>query len=156
MEALKVAVALLVWPLAAFPQAIIEYGAGVGRAAVSGAGIGSVGKSTGGLLDKSAKRMEPVQTQKGKVATRTAKGSEPVQAVAVKVQPPSSHIPAIDPAAIPVGLEREELFRQFGKPSMRITQQQGGEVVERCWYKAAGFDPVVVTLRNGKVASVGT
>ncbi len=156
MKALKAAVALLVLPLAAFPQAIIEYGAGVGRAGVAGAGVGVVGKSAGQLLDKSSKAMGRVQTQPGKTATPVANVSDPVPEIEVKIPPPGSKTPAIDPAAIPVGLDREELFRQFGKPSMRMTQQQGNDVIEKCWYRAAGFDPVVVTLRNGKVASVGT
>ena len=159
MTTLKIVVPLLVWPVAVLPQAIVEYGAAVGRDGVAGASMGAAGKSTGQILDKSAKRMEQAHKQKGKVVRQVERGAEPapaVAAVAVKVPPPSSNIPAIDPAAIPVGLEREELFRQFGKPSTRITQHQGGDVVEKCWYKAAGFDAVVVTLRNGKVASVGT
>lgn len=156
MRALNVAASLLVWPLAALPQATVEYGAAVGRAGVTGASMGAAGKSTGKLLDQSVKGMQKVQSQKGKVVTKVAKGVDSAPPVAVKVPRPSSNTPSIDPAAIPVGLERDELFRQFGKPSTRITQQQGTDVVEKCWYKAAGFDPVVVTLRNGKVASVGT
>jgi hypothetical protein len=156
MKALNVAITLLVLPLAALPQAVVEYGAAVGRAGVAGGSMGAAGKSTGKLLEQSVQGMQKVQSQKGKVVTKVAKGAEPAPPVAVKVPRPSSNTPSIDPAAIPVGLERDELFRQFGKPSTRITQQQGTDVVEKCWYKAAGFDAVVVTLRNGKVASVGT
>lgn len=138
----------------AFPQAMVEYGMAVGRAGVTGASIGAGGKATGQVANKAAKAMEKVPSKKGRAPTQTQPAAE--LAPPVKVPPPSSHTPVIDPSAIPVGLEREELFRQFGKPSTRITQQQGTDVVEKCWYKSAGYDSVVVTLRNGKVASVGT
>jgi hypothetical protein len=128
---------------------------------VAGAGIGIVGKGTSDLLEKSVQGMNRVQNKKGQVQTQAEEAAEPASEVAVNVpskQPGrrQGKNPVIDPAAIPIGLGRDELINQFGKPSAATMQQQGDDVLETCWYRSPGYDAVVVTLRNGKVTAVGT
>ncbi len=144
MRSLCVIAALLVVP--AFPQAMIEYSLGVGRAGAAIAGTGKqVGKSTGAVLQKATQALE----KSGQVqAAQTA--AAPPQAAS----PPAPVDPVVDIAAVTPGLERQELLAKLGKPSMKITTLEGRDEVEKYWYRARGRDSVVVTLRNGKVASV--
>ena len=50
-------------------------------------------------------------------------------------------------------MERAELIRKAGKPSMALSSTESSVLVETCWYRA-GADNITVILRNGKVASI--
>jgi hypothetical protein len=146
------AIALLLAPVVVHGQAIVEYGLGVGRAGVAGAGAGRSGKNIGKVFEKATQELNRAAGQTAQTQAKTeAAAQRPATAAAEK---PTSTTAAIDPATIQVGMTREELFEQFGKPSTRITQQQGSDMVEKCWYKAPGFEAVIVVIKNGKVASV--
>jgi len=146
--ALAVLAPALVWG-----QAMIEYGLNAGRAAGMGQGTKRIGKAAGDRMGKVGKSLPTYDPKK---AAAPATRATPATTAAPVAAPEPPRVAAIDPAAIQVGLDRDELFNQFGKPSTRITQEQGGEVVEKCWYRAPGHAPVVVILRNGKVASAGS
>ncbi len=165
---------VLILPLAAWGQGMVEYGVNAGRAAGAAGGLGRAGKSTSDVLNKTAKGMEratsstaaaPSKGAKGTTAAATAKASAAAPATAAPAASAeatapadqgAAKAPAIDPEAIPVGLDRAELFRRFGKPSTAITQQQGGETVEKCWYRSPGLGTIVVILKGGKVVSAGS
>jgi hypothetical protein len=150
------ALVLVLAPVVAHGQAMVEYGAAVGRSGVAGAR--GTGKSVGKVFEKAAQELNRAAGQTAQAPAKTeapAKAEAPAPpAATAATEKAVSTAAAIDPAAIQVGMTREELFQRFGKPATRITQQQGSEMIEKCWYKAPGFEPVVVVLKNGKVASV--
>jgi len=68
--------------------------------------------------------------------------------------------PAPAPPALPAdfseviaGMDRADLIRKAGKPSMSVTSVESSTLIETCWYRA-GDDRVTVVLRNGKVATI--
>jgi len=136
----------------AYCQAMVGYGLGVGRSGVAGAAAGkSTGKATSAVLDKTTTALETAG--KPGAATAQAAGAQtPAKPEAEKQVATLS--PAIDPNAITPGLERSDLLARFGKPSMKITNTDGSDVVEKLWYRSPGREAVLVTLRNGKVAAV--
>ena len=50
-------------------------------------------------------------------------------------------------------MERADLLKKLGKPSMSLTSMESSALVETCWYRR-GEDRVTVILRDGKVSSV--
>ncbi len=145
-------------PVSACGQAMVGYGLGVGRSGVSGAAAGKVGKSTGAVFDRTAGALQKA----GKAGDSQPAGSAPASAKAPSSQDaqkdpaPQAETPALDPSAIPIGLERQDLLSQVGKPSMKMTSMDGSAVVEKLWFRAAGRETVVVTLRDGKVSAVSS
>jgi len=135
-------------PALALGQSMIGYGAGVGRAAVAAAGAGAGLKTAGHVIQKSAQQLDKANQKPPAQSETMAEMPKPIS----EEQPVKN--PALDPEAIPIGMDREEFFRQFGKPAAKITLHDSGGVVERCLYKRPGLDPVIVVLRNGKVESV--
>ena len=134
-------------PAAVLGQALVEYTLGVGRAAAAAPAAKRAGDATAATLEKLGKTMG----QAGQVAAKTT-GRAPALGDAQKPRGPLG--PFADPAQITVGLERGEVLRRFGEPSMKTTDTQGKELVETFWYSLRERDPVVVTLRDGKVAAV--
>ena len=148
--------------LSAYGQAMVEHALGTARAGAAGGAMKGAGKSAGGVLGNATKALDKAA---GKPATSTpaAKAAKPPSpAAAAPGQPapaapaatPEPPRPAMDPSLVTAGLERQELLAKFGKPSMKMTGMNGGQVVETYWYHPAGHDTVVVTLRDGKVAAV--
>lgn len=143
-----------------YGQAMVEYGLGVGRAGVAGAAAGKkMGNAAGSVLNKAAGTLEKSGTAASAQAAPAAKPAKPaekteVAAAAPAATPAPSAPAAVDASAIQPGLERQELLAKFGKPSMKLTKVDGGEMVEKFWYKGPGRETVIVTLRNGKVAEV--
>ncbi len=158
---------VVVFAVSAWAQAAVEYGLGVGRAGVTGAATGKkAGDAIGSVFNKTAAAAEkagsagtsaaakPNMVPKDKLdAQKTAvAAAQPPAAAPAEAKPAAA--PAIDPSLITVGLTKQELLEKVGKPSMKLTNMDGGDVVEKYWYKASGHETVVVSVRNGKVAQV--
>jgi Flp pilus assembly pilin Flp len=149
---------LAAFGVSSYGQAMVEYGLGVGRGSLAGAAAGKkMGNATSSVLNKAAGAVEKSAT--AAQAAPAAKPGQPAEKTQVAAASPSapqapSAPPAVDASAIQPGIERQELVAKFGKPSMKLTQNQGSDIVEKYWYKAAGRETVTVTLRNGKVAEV--
>ena len=58
-----------------------------------------------------------------------------------------------DFAALVIGMDRTDLLKKVGKPSMSMSSVESSQAVETCWYKS-GADSVTVILRDGKVAEL--
>ena len=55
--------------------------------------------------------------------------------------------------ALVTGMDRADLFKKVGKPSMSMTSMDSAKVIETCWYKN-GAENVTVILKDGKVAEI--
>ncbi|MBI3697623.1 MAG: hypothetical protein HY238_22660 [Acidobacteria bacterium] len=151
--------AVLAFSASASGQAVVEYGLNAGRASVAGAAANKTGKATGAALDKVGGALNNAggKTSAAKPAVAQAQAAQAQAAAPAK--PPetekaasaASENTAVDVAALSSGLERDELLKKFGKPSMKLTNTDGPDLVEKYFYKSAGGEKVVVTLRNGKV-----
>ena len=176
--ALFLASGVLLSPLAvrAFPQAMVEYSLGAGRAAAAGSAAGKAGKSTGPVFDRTGKAInkagKPATAASAKPAavparSRSARTAARKSAAAprsfVRIPPPPPYIPpsasagpSVDASQLHNGLERQELLSKIGKPSLKMTRMEGRDVVETFWYMGGGKETVVVTLKEGKVTSVSS
>jgi len=134
-------------------QAITEYGAVAGSAsgtsASAGAGksvvnvFGKVGQTLAGAA-KAGDDAKPSPSQPSKPTAVTAVASAP-KAVEPIAPPP-------DLAALSTGMNRADMLKKVGKPTMSMTSMESSALVETCWFKN-GADVVTVTLRDGKVAA---
>lgn len=131
---------------AALAQTLVEYSLGAGRAAAAAPAAKSAGAATAATLGKLGKTMGQ--------AAQAAKTTGRAPTVAEVKRAPKPLGPFADPAQITVGLERVEVLRQFGEPSMKIADVQAKALVETFWYKPPECEAVVVTLRDGKVSAV--
>ena len=131
-------------------QAIVEYGATAGRSAGS-AGAAGAGKSAGTIFDKLNKSLggaaKADSLPKTGPSTPTAAPSvAPAPAPLERPLPP-------DFSALATGMDRADLLKKVGKPSMSMTSMESSKLVETCWYRS-GADSVTVILRDGKVAEI--
>ena len=133
-------------------QTMVEYGAATGRAGAASGGA-NVTKSITDVFGKVNQAL-----------TGAAKVDE-----AVKLRPlpaaTAASIPAVTPKAAPepvlppdlkelvVGLERGDMLKKVGKPSMSFSGVESGVLVETCSYRS-GDDRVTVILHDGKVATI--
>ena len=132
-------------------QAMVEYGLATAGSGVMGAPGQRASRSIGGVFSNLTKTLD---------AAKEAQDIKPAAAVPPSGQanataPAKPVLPAAtyeDPAGIQKGMDRAELLRRFGEPSMQITTG-GGE--ESLTY-AVKDRRVEVELREGKVASVET
>lgn len=157
-------VLLLGFAAGAAGQAMVEYGHAAGTSGVAGAAGGkNIGKSLGAVFDKTGRTLQTAGQSSAATAAKPAEtarpaaaahSSEPTSEPTAAPAKPAAALPAVDPAAIAPGLDRQELLAKFGKPSMQLTSTDGADEVEKLYYRRAGHEIVVVTLRNGKVASV--
>ena len=127
-------------------QAIVEYGIGAGRSGAAGASAGKSVVKILGNLDK---------TLAGAAKADEAPLPAQTSATAAPASAPTAVAPTapVDLAGVAVGMDRADLVKKAGKPSMTISSMESSTLVETCWYRA-GEDNVKVILRNGKVASI--
>lgn len=131
-------------------QSMVEYGVGMGRAGAAGAGVGKSVVKTIGRLDKTlagaaTANSDPLPSTPGKT---TAPAVAP--AAAAPVIAPAS---AAQFAEIIAGMDKAEMVKKVGKPSMTMTGFEKSALVETCWYRS-GDDNIKIILRNGKVATI--
>lgn len=168
----------LALPVCLHAQAMTEYGLSVGRSTLGGASAAKkMGDATGAVLSKTGQAVESagtkarpqassaqtsaqsqptvmrVQTAQSAGQTGAVSGAAASPALGASTATPAAPPKPVDLAAITPGLDRQDLLAKAGKPSMKITSTEGGDEVEKYWYRTAGGN-AVVTLRNGKVAAV--
>jgi len=136
-------------PLGARGQAMVEYTLGVGRAAASAAGMKKAGEAAAKTFEKLGQTLEPGGRPGAMVASSTSKIPVPPEA-------PKRLGPFLDPATITAGLTRNELLNRFGDPLMMTAGGRGSEAAEVWWYRSSAGEGIVLTLAEGKVATVAS
>jgi len=136
-------------------QTVVEHAVITGAGSTGAAAGAGVGKSAGGVFEGvnkalgSAKNEAPAAPVQAQPRTRYA--AEP----AASLVPREKFEPQpVDPSQIATGMDRGDLIAKCGKPSMRTAQTRNFALVENFWYYTAAHEAVVVTLRDGAVASV--
>ncbi len=133
--------------LAGWSQAVVEHAVITGAGSTGAAAGSGAGKAVGGIFEGAGKTLGSARNEIS-AASAVAGASK---AAATKEQ----FVPQpVDPSQITAGMDREDLLAKCGKPSMRTSQTKNYQLVENYWYYTAEHEPVVVTLRDGTVASV--
>ena len=151
-------------------QTMIEYGVGAGRSGAAAtaapmgkAAAGAFGKvaqslseagKTGNDLKPASKNISPVTTS-AVAATPAAPAisTSPVVTVTATAAPKEEPLKPADLTKLETGMDRDDMLKKVGKPSMSLSSLESSIMVETCWYKS-GSDSVTVILRDGKVASI--
>jgi hypothetical protein len=167
-------VLLLAGTPAVWGQATVEYGLGAASVGTAGAGH-ATSKALTGIFQKVTETLNSVDHSKppmpaapqfnttmipltgGAVSRMTpgAAAATPAQPAVIVIRPAEPPKPAVvyeDPAGIQVGMERAELVRRFGEPTMGITTGAGREAFT---YETKDRR-LELELRDGKVASVAS
>jgi hypothetical protein len=134
-------------------QGIIEYGASAARSGV-GAGAAGAAKSTTKIFDKLSTSLAGAAKSGDDVKNIPSSSSAPANVIAATTAPPPAPpaLPA-DFMALVIGMDRADLLKKVGKPSMSMSSVESSKAVETCWYKN-GAESVTVVLRDGKVAEI--
>lgn len=136
-------------PLVAFPgtvaaQAIVEAGLGAGRAAITTAPAGGLGKGIGGAFGNLDKALNPGKTAAGSPAA-PSRGREQARAVV-----PILALAYEDPGRVRAGMHYGELMWRFGPPAMEIATEAGAKTLGY----TARDGSVQLDVKGGKVVSV--
>jgi hypothetical protein len=130
-------------------QAMVEFGTLTGRAAGASGGA-NVGKS---IVDVFGKVNQSLSAAGTATADAVAK-PKPLTAVpAVTTAKPAEPLIPPDLSGLVMGMDRTDMLKKVGKPSMSITGVEDATQVETCWYRS-GSTSVTVTLREEKVATI--
>ena len=148
-------------PVAAWGQAMVEYG--LGAAAAGTAGAGGVGRGMSGIFNSLSKSLGTATegktgaastTQSTPTATSKAKAgtAQPAatSATALPAEPPKPAVVYEDPGGITTGMGWDELLNRFGGPAMKVTS---GAASESLTYESKERS-VDVEMRGGKVYSL--
>src|SRR6185369_6366655 len=131
-------------------QAMVEYGVNAGRSGAA-AGAAGAGRSAVKIFDKLNTSLA------GAAATREdlKPGPSTPTAVIAATSKPVPAPPAAPPdfTALVKGMDRADLFKKVGKPSMTMSSVESSKVIETCWYKS-GLQNVTVIVSDGKVAEI--
>ena len=136
-------------------QAMVEYGASAGRSAAS-AGAAGAGRSAVTIFDKVNKSLGGVAQADSLPKTGPSAPSAAAPAISAVVAPvpaPMERAAPPDFSALVTGMDRQDLLKKVGKPSMSMSSMESSKLVETCWYRS-GADSVTVILRDGKVAEI--
>jgi len=138
---------------ALYGQAMVEYGINAGRAGAA-AGAAGAGRSSAKIFDKIGQSLAGAARadEKGKPGPAAPASAAPVAPAAAAPAPAELATPP-DLSALAVGMERVDLLKKVGKPSMSMSGMESSRLVETCWYRN-GADSVTVILRDGKVAEI--
>ncbi len=164
MNRLNLTVVIFI-PVAAFGQAVTEYGLGAGRGAITTAPTRSLGKGIGGIVDSLNKTIdsnhqavaaEPAtpqpSTRKPQAAgpKQSTKPADPKPDTAETAAPTPPPAPVYeDPKQIQAGIAYDEMLRRFGPPSMSVTSETGSRTL---WY-SAGDTTYQFEMEDGKVVA---
>lgn len=133
-------------------QTMVEFGTLSGRAA-GAAGGANVGKSIVDVFGKVDQSLKGA----GAVDAAAKPAPPPVMAAvpATAVRPQAKPEPILPPdlTALAIGMERADMLKKVGKPSMSISSVEDATQIETCWYRS-GSTSATVTLREGKVATI--
>ena len=134
-------------------QTMVEYGVSAGR---SGAAAGAVGpgRSATTIFDKINKSLGGAAKADSGPKTGSSSPAVAVSAVTPAAAPTPAE-PQLPPdfTALATGMERADLLKKIGKPSMSMSSMESSQLVETYWYRGAAAS-VTVVLRDGKVAEI--
>jgi hypothetical protein len=141
-----------------YGQAMIEYGASAGH---SGAATGAInpGRSAVSVFQKVSKALGGAANadEAAKPGTQAplsaAPAITPPATTTTSAAKPSAPEASPDFTALAAGMDRADLLKRVGKPSMTMSSVESSVLVETCWYRN-GSDSVTVILRDGKVATI--
>ena len=146
-------------------QTIIEHGVIDGKTAAAAAAAGTSIVGILGQINRTVeKKMEPPPPA-AKPKPRVPPSPQDEGARLPDVPRPSGSIASAVPSTpkpeheqvsfslIVEGMDRDELVRLFGKPSMSVSGVESSALFETYWYQTA-TESITVVLRNGKVSSV--
>jgi hypothetical protein len=141
----------------AHAQGLIEYGVSAGRSGAA-AGAAGAGRSATTIFNKvnstlagSTKTGE--DTKGASTATSAPSVITAKAAPAATPPPPPTPQPPADFTALALGMDRADLFKKVGKPSMSMSGMESSKAIETCWYKN-GPDTVTIIVSDGKVTSI--
>jgi hypothetical protein len=133
-------------------QAMIEYGASAGRAGAA-TGAAGAGRSATKIFDKLNTSLAGAAKSGDEVKNGPPSTAGPATVAATSVPPPAAPALPADFAALVIGMDRADLLKKVGKPSMSMSSVESAKAIETCWYKN-GAESVTVILRDGKVAEI--
>jgi len=138
----------------AFGQTALEHGSIDGRSAAAAVGAGKAVVTIFGKTNKSIVGTVTAQeTPRPATAAPSAlPGPQQRNTAAVDILPPPP-APAVDFSTIAVGMDRADLIKLAGKPSMSVSGVESSVLVETYWYRV-GTETVTIILRGGKIASI--
>ena len=143
-------------------QTMVEYGT-VGGGVAAAAGAAATGKAVTGVFGKlnqtlagaaksgDASKPAPAPPAATAAVKSSAASAEPPKSK--QPEPPSEPVPPPDFSALAIGMDRADLLKKIGKPSMTISSMESSVLVENCSYRK-GSGTVAVTLRDGKVTAI--
>jgi len=132
-------------------QGITEYG--TNAASSSKASPAATGKSVNNVFGKVGQTLAGAAKVGDNAKPSPPQPSKTTAAAAVASAPkPAAPIAPPDLTALANGMDRADMLKKVGKPSMSMSSMESSSLVETCWYKN-GDDSVTVTLRDGKVAA---
>jgi hypothetical protein len=142
-------------------QAAAEYGAATAASTTGAAASGKgASKSIGGVFDSLNKKLGKATGEKATAENSKAPPASPKAAPPKVVTPPAATAPAkaepvrlVTASEMKIGTPRADLVREFGQPYIMTSQADETGFVQRYFYRGAA-EPVVVTLREGKVDRV--
>ncbi len=142
--AMRCLVLLAAAAIAAPAQTVVEHALTSAAGAKAAAGAASVGKAAASIFEGARRQLQSAPKPGAQVVA-------PAVTAAELAPKPAPAIQYADPAGITAGLERAELLRKFGEPSMKTAASDGAET---WFYTPPDRDGIVATLRDGKVAAV--
>ena len=132
-------------PSALPAQAIVEHSVATGTTGAAAAAGKNAGKSIGAIFENLNKTMGKAGSE-----TRSRETKKAPQPASPATEPGlKSEVP--DFGQITAGLDRREVIRKFGEPSMKVTNLQKTGLEETFWYMDRDKEPVVITFLEGKV-----
>lgn len=156
MRLLEVLLIALSLATAAWSQAAVEHAAMTAASSTGTAATVGPGKSIGNVFDGLNKKLESAKIANSS-APRAKAPAQTSTTVTLRVRenaPPRLEPKPVDPSRVTIGLEREELLKRCGEPSMSSSQTRNSQLVETYWYNTTANEVLTVTLRDGKVASI--
>jgi hypothetical protein len=136
-------------------QAMVEYGASAGRSAAS-AGAAGAGRSAATIFDKVNKSLGGAAKADSLPKTGPSAPTSAAPAISAAVVPAPTPLERAAPpdfSALVTGMDREDLLKKVGKPSMSMSSMESSKLVETYWYRS-GAESVTVILRDAKVAEI--
>ena len=137
-------------------QTTLEHGSIDGRSAAAAAGAGKAVVTIFGKTNKTlGGSVQAQETPRPASPAPSAAEPEPPRRNPAAVDIPAPPPPAAkaDFSTVAVGMDRAELIRLAGKPSMSVSGVESSVLVETFWYRV-GPDTVTIILRGGKISSI--
>jgi hypothetical protein len=131
-------------------QGIVEHGIIDGKTAAAAAGAGGsvlgVLRQMGNTTEKAAKTGGTPAPPPRTVPADDSDGPRPSPSPAPAAAPVSF-------SAVTEGMDRAELLKLFGKPSMSVSGMDAHALTETFWYQTAN-ESITIVLHDGKVFSI--